>query len=155
EFVIERGSSVDAFEPIGEVDASGNTWNETHYSWTDAQPLPGISYYRLRERDEDGTERVSAMVAVDLAINTSVTATSEGDGSWLLHGALEDSEWSVVDATGRVVANGVVTSRSATGFNVAIDANAVHVLRVNSAAGNTLLKLPPPTGDPMMITAKR
>ncbi|MFN3556063.1 MAG: LamG-like jellyroll fold domain-containing protein [Bacteroidales bacterium] len=65
-FTVERSSDGVVFEPIGFVAGSGTTSERRHYSLVDEQPLTGISYYRLRQTDFDGTSVVSAMVAVQI-----------------------------------------------------------------------------------------
>ena len=64
-YVIERSSNGSGFTSIGEVTAL-NSSNETPYGFFDAGPLPGISYYRLRNLDMDGKSGYSNIVRVDL-----------------------------------------------------------------------------------------
>ena len=64
-YVIERSSNGSGFSAIGEVMAL-NTSNQTPYAFFDANPLPGISYYRLRNLDMDGKSGYSNVVRVDL-----------------------------------------------------------------------------------------
>jgi hypothetical protein len=45
----------------------GTTTVEHFYSFTDPQPLPGISYYRLRQVDTDGAIHYSDPLRVDIA----------------------------------------------------------------------------------------
>ncbi len=64
-YVIERSSNGSNFSPIGEVMAL-NSSNEIAYGFFDANPLPGISYYRLRNMDMDGKSGYSNIVRIDL-----------------------------------------------------------------------------------------
>ena len=52
------------FTEIGKVAGAGNSTSTSYYSFTDNEPLPGISYYRLRQVDYDGTEDFSHIVAI-------------------------------------------------------------------------------------------
>ncbi|UOQ78835.1 T9SS type A sorting domain-containing protein [Hymenobacter sp. 5516J-16] len=45
----------------------GTTSQGQQYRFLDTAPLPGISYYRLRQRDTDGTEALSQVVVVAAA----------------------------------------------------------------------------------------
>lgn len=63
-FMIERSADGQAFEGIGEADGKGTTAVETSYAYTDARPLDGNSYYRLKQVDEDGSHTYSSIVAV-------------------------------------------------------------------------------------------
>lgn len=63
-FTVERSSDGELFEDIGEVDGAGTSYSTLHYGFTDHAPLPGLSYYRLRQTDLDGSEVLSAIVPV-------------------------------------------------------------------------------------------
>lgn len=63
-FIVERSKDGRAFEEIGTVDGAGNSNNSIKYFFTDKSPIEGISYYRLRQIDFDGTTDVSDIVAV-------------------------------------------------------------------------------------------
>ena len=66
-FVVERSADADVFAELGEVDARGAATPHprvTHYAYTDEDPLPGTSYYRLAIHDRDGTRELTALVAV-------------------------------------------------------------------------------------------
>jgi hypothetical protein len=53
-FTIERSADGSAFEPLTEVAAAGNSTTLLSYSSYDNAPLPGRSFYRLRQNDFDG-----------------------------------------------------------------------------------------------------
>ncbi|RPD46248.1 T9SS C-terminal target domain-containing protein [Hymenobacter sediminis] len=63
-FVVERSANGQVFEPIGRVAAAGSTHRRQSYSFTDRAPLSGLSYYRLRQLDTDGSEHLSGVVTV-------------------------------------------------------------------------------------------
>jgi hypothetical protein len=65
-FVVERSSDGKIFRELRTVDAAGTTQNQTTYNLTDEQPLPGTSYYRLRQIDLDGTSVYSPVRAVKM-----------------------------------------------------------------------------------------
>ena len=58
DYVIERSGNGVIFSSIATIMAIGNTTESTDYSFTDAEPLAGRSYYRLRQRDLDGAEEL-------------------------------------------------------------------------------------------------
>lgn len=66
-FAVERSSNGQAFESIGRVAGHGTTAISTAYSFVDEQPLANVSYYRLKQVDEDGRYSFSAIVAVTRA----------------------------------------------------------------------------------------
>lgn len=70
-FVLERSADGREFRSIGEVPGRGTTDLEAKYSFTDRNPLPGRSYYRLRQVDFDGTTEFFGPIAVDRTGKTS------------------------------------------------------------------------------------
>jgi hypothetical protein len=64
-FVVERSQDGVNFEPVGTKMGSGNSSVTLYYSMFDTKPFKGISYYRLRQVDLDGTETKSRLVAVN------------------------------------------------------------------------------------------
>ncbi|MBK9288316.1 MAG: hypothetical protein IPN38_11695 [Flavobacteriales bacterium] len=63
-FTVERSADAAVFSPVGTVDGAGNSQQSIRYTWLDTEPLPGLSYYRLRQTDFDGTSTLSAVEAV-------------------------------------------------------------------------------------------
>ena len=62
---IERSGNGITFTPIGSLPAAGDArGRRLTYTFTDAVPLPGVSYYRLRVVDFDGSLTLSAVVSV-------------------------------------------------------------------------------------------
>jgi hypothetical protein len=59
-FVVERSADAANFSEIGRVATRG----KGVYHYTDAQPMAGINYYRLRMVDRDGRSRYSETAAV-------------------------------------------------------------------------------------------
>ena len=65
-FVVERSAVGEAFSSVREVAAQGNSTAATAYAATDAAPMAGLSYYRLRQVDLDGSVEYSPVVTVNL-----------------------------------------------------------------------------------------
>jgi hypothetical protein len=63
-FVVQRSADGQAFAEVAHVAAQGNSANRRDYTSLDAAPLAGLSYYRLKQVDRDGTFTYSAAVAV-------------------------------------------------------------------------------------------
>jgi endoglucanase Acf2 len=61
-FIVERSRDGVHFEIIGKVNGKGDSNTETHYYFTDSDPYPGISYYRIRQVDRDGKYSFSDVV---------------------------------------------------------------------------------------------
>ncbi|SDE81383.1 Por secretion system C-terminal sorting domain-containing protein [Dyadobacter soli] len=66
-FDVERSADAREFAQVGRVEVRGDSRVAQRYQFTDATPLPGMNYYRLRVADLDGTSEISRLVAVDNA----------------------------------------------------------------------------------------
>ena len=63
-FTVERSADAISFEQIGVAAGQGNSTVLHAYETEDEKPLTGISYYRLRQTDFDGSSTLSRTVAV-------------------------------------------------------------------------------------------
>lgn len=68
-FTVERSYNGINFSDIAVIDAAGTSLQTIHYSHTDAEPLPGISYYRLRQTDLNGASSWSGIISVDRTVS--------------------------------------------------------------------------------------
>ncbi|MBS1637618.1 MAG: T9SS type A sorting domain-containing protein [Bacteroidetes bacterium] len=66
-FTVERSDDGTTFREVGQVQGSGNSLIRHNYTFTDEAPLPGVSYYRLRQTDFDNTSQYSGIVSVEIA----------------------------------------------------------------------------------------
>gem|GEM_PF-2592363 len=65
-FTLERTTNMREIEIIGRTPGAGNSNSVLRYSYTDRDPHPGISYYRLKQTDYDGSYEYSEWVAVSV-----------------------------------------------------------------------------------------
>jgi hypothetical protein len=66
-FTVERSTTGTEFEEIGTVKGAGTTLARKNYRYLDEYPTDGISYYRLKQTDFDGTISFSEIARVDLS----------------------------------------------------------------------------------------
>jgi hypothetical protein len=64
-FTIEKTNDGSNFSEVGKVFSSGDSHQTQHYSFKDEHPYFGLSYYRIKQTDKDGTFTYSQMKAVD------------------------------------------------------------------------------------------
>ncbi|MBO9701183.1 MAG: T9SS type A sorting domain-containing protein [Sporocytophaga sp.] len=64
-FIVERSVDGISFQKIGTVKAGGNTSLVSNYSFVDKNPVSGVVYYRVTEVDNDGSQTLSKIVAVN------------------------------------------------------------------------------------------
>ncbi len=118
---VERSADGVEFQEIGRVKGQGTTEQPQDYQFTDAQPLPGINYYRLRQVDFDGTMEYHKVVAVDFrpegAAAKELTAfpSPATDALQVRLAAPFQTEaiYTITDLQGRVVLRGVFPAQSA------------------------------------------
>ncbi|WP_157593693.1 T9SS C-terminal target domain-containing protein [Pontibacter actiniarum] len=67
-FIVERSPDGKSFEGVGQLTGQGTTMQVTSYTFLDEVPLPGTSYYRLKQVDEDESYTYSAVVSVLRAV---------------------------------------------------------------------------------------
>lgn len=139
-FLVERSRDGDRFDAIAEVDAAGHSLQLTRYGHVDDAPLPGMSYYRLRQFDLDGTQAVSPVRSVRIdhgaasvllipnpgAAHVDVLAQDVGDGEFLL-----------LDATGKQVLRSVITE-GRTAFDAQALPRGLYGYRLLGANGQAL-----------------
>ena len=63
-FTVERSADAALFEAIGWVPGAGDSQSQLDYGFTDHTPLPGTSYYRVRQTDHDGGTSLSNVASV-------------------------------------------------------------------------------------------
>jgi hypothetical protein len=106
-FTVERSSDALAFQAIGQVEGAGTSLVPLDYHFVDPDPLPGLSYYRLRQTDFDGTSTLSQVVPVWFdAPGTAVTVyPNPNQGAFTLLRSAADAALplELLDASGRLV----------------------------------------------------
>ena len=68
-FTIERSEDGENFRELSRQMGAGNSNLPLQYQYIDEKPLPGKSYYRLKQTDFDGKYTYSYMVAVNFSIS--------------------------------------------------------------------------------------
>jgi hypothetical protein len=63
-FILMRSIDGEDWEPVGQVDASGYSYQVMNYSFVDENPLRGVSYYKLWQVDNDGSIEFSHVIAI-------------------------------------------------------------------------------------------
>jgi hypothetical protein len=118
-FAVQRSQDGINFSEIGQVPGAGTSQTLNSYIYTDKDPLPGRSYYRLRQVDFDGMYKYSDIVRVDMEGRLRLTAFPNPvkDDKFLLdfHVQLESPTYiSLHDRTGRLIYTGIARAGSST-----------------------------------------
>ena len=147
-FVVERSADARTFSPLGVVKSAGNSNVVSNYQFTDATPLAGINYYRLKQVDIDGTVKYSMIVAVSFgaAANNSLVLYPNPVAGHLqlnLNSTARNYVGKVMSSDGRVVLN---ASGDIMEINQQINQNlykfksGVYVLKINNATDGYSVK---------------
>ncbi len=153
-FTIERSADGSYFSDVGTVAAAGHSSSIRDYEFVDRAPLEGTSYYRLRERDLDGSTTYSDVVAVERIQDATITASTMDHAVWYVHGAEPGAHWSLHDARGSLVLEGTITDEAGSPIHVEGSADHLNLLLVKSSSRVFSLKLPPGiAGERTMVTA--
>ncbi len=107
-FTVERSRDGLRFEPLLRVPGAGTTTEPKTYAAVDAQPLPGLAYYRLRQTDYDGTFSFSPAVALQMPLNDKTFVVYPNPASegifWLDTGVeLPDLRWRLLNSMGQTM----------------------------------------------------
>ncbi len=65
-FTVEKTTDGSTWIKVGEVEGDGTTSVTINYLLTDNAPVPGVTYYRLQQTDDDGKQTMFSPVAVNI-----------------------------------------------------------------------------------------
>jgi hypothetical protein len=103
-FVIERSNDGLNWTSIGEVMGMGNTNSIRNYSFTDTDPLDGISYYRLRQIDNNGNSSLSKIAVVQTSHQLASISPNPFDNQLTIKTNIKgDLDISIHDVLGRLL----------------------------------------------------
>ena len=138
-FAVERSADGRVFRAIGEVAGAGSTDAEQTYRFIDPAPLPGRSYYRLRQVDFDGATEFFGPIAVNRTATGKeplYVYPNPANDRVTLEGDLgEGSQLHLLDATGRVL-RGWTLAKQETRRDVPLDGLAPGVYFLRLSAGD-------------------
>jgi large repetitive protein len=123
-FQILRSTDARNFEAIGTIKAAGNSKDNRYYHFTDTAPVEGISYYRLKSIDTDGTSEVSKIASVRFEKDqpTITVVNPAEDNTLIVRTNIPNPKFEFYDIMGR-----------AFGFDVATQGNNIYHLKIKGA----------------------
>ncbi|MFH0866448.1 MAG: T9SS type A sorting domain-containing protein [Bacteroidota bacterium] len=139
-FTIERSKTSTDFEKLFDIDGAGNSNSLLTYNTIDEEPLPGLSYYRLKQTDFDGAFSYSEIRPVffgddsgDGIFNTWVDDNKNLNILFMSEGEV-DITVSVFDTEGRLISE--VNKKCDKGLNtLKLDATklagGIYLLKIN------------------------
>ncbi|MFK8165136.1 MAG: T9SS type A sorting domain-containing protein [Lewinella sp.] len=102
-FVVERSLDGRGFREIGRVSGAGDAAVATGYTFEDETPVPGTSYYRLRQVDHAGTQAIFGPVAVVRSAEEVTAFPNPASDRLFVRGAAAGTQLTILDLNGRVI----------------------------------------------------
>jgi len=108
-FTVERSVDGITFDYVLDVPGAINSNVPLSYTDLDLAPHQGLSYYRLRQTDTDGSTTASPMVAVMLGARP-LLVFGNSDQLTAVHNFPAGSRYALLDMMGRIIKEGSTTS---------------------------------------------
>ncbi|MEM9929225.1 MAG: T9SS type A sorting domain-containing protein, partial [Bacteroidota bacterium] len=107
-FAVEKRTDGSVWESIGWVASTGIAAPEVAYDFTDREVVGGTTYYyRLRQRDQDGTEALSEVRSVNFARASQLEVWPNPAGQVLnIQSPLSAADYTVSNLLGQVLLTG-------------------------------------------------
>ena len=110
-FEVQRSADGEAYQVMGKVVAQGTSTSQHEYEFRDARPLAGLTYYRLRQIDADGSSAYSPVATARARAGVETLAyPNPTAGLVRLPAVLGPAQFRVLDAVGRQVLQGAAAS---------------------------------------------
>jgi hypothetical protein len=109
-FEVQRSADGIEFYTIGRVEGAFHSNEARTYAFTDKEPLAGISYYRLAQRDQDGSIHYSGLLSLINVNAIRVYPNPAAHGFYVSADRLEGARYRVSNALGQLQETGVFNS---------------------------------------------
>jgi hypothetical protein len=137
-FEVQRSAYGENFQPVGSVQGQGTSSNAHEYAFVDSHPLVGLTYYRLRQVDTDGTSTFSPVATVQLRGEVAVYP-NPSTGTIMLPATMGTVRYRVLNALGQVVLSGQATGSDQ--LDLRTLAKGPFFLELTGAGGSTRQRL--------------
>ncbi len=130
-FTVERSRDGLDYESGGHVPAAGQSTAPLSYAWVDDEPYAGVSFYRLKQVDFDGTATLAGPVAVRILEDgiSLVAFPNPSTGMFFLQKAGSGRvDYRISDATGKKVFRGTLEGSDAAVIDATALAKGVYLL---------------------------
>ena len=113
-FTVERSRHGKVWEKVGVVKGAGNSNSILRYTLTDENPYAGISYYRLKQTDFDGSFSYSEIRMINLKISQIQIAVYPNPTKDYIYvkNAYSQTEYFISNMLGAIVARGTFNNNT-------------------------------------------
>ncbi|MEL5996504.1 T9SS type A sorting domain-containing protein [Hymenobacter segetis] len=137
-FEVQRSADGEIFQRVGSVKGQGTSSNAHEYAFLDGHPLAGLSYYRLRQVDTDGTSTFSPVATVQMRGEVAVYP-NPSTGTVSLPATMGAVRYRVLNALGQAVLSGQATGSDQLDLHTL--AKGSYFLELTGAGGSTIQRL--------------
>lgn len=132
-FAIERSADGNVWNEIGTVKAGNNHSSVQSYSFTDAQPLSGTSYYRIRQVDNNGEFTFSETISSSASFTDNLKVFPNPAGTYFRIESenIDDVTISVMNAQGQTFELSSETAGNIRTFSTEGLQNGVYFINAN------------------------
>lgn len=74
-FILQRSEDMEKFDEVCTINGAGNSSSIINYKCVDVKPLKGLSYYRLKQVNTDGTEIFSPVISMTVIFPDNAEAS--------------------------------------------------------------------------------
>ena len=140
-YTLERSGDGVHFEPITYINGHGTTLYANHYSYIDEAPLSGISYYRLKQTDFNGTSKTFRIESVSCDKSNDISIyPNPNKGSFVVNGTSAGAELIVTDIVGKVILQTITTAEQ-TSVDLTKFSTGIYYITVKQNGINTTKKV--------------
>ncbi len=133
-YYIERSSDNGTFKQIGKVKAAGNSFGAKSYTFTDYQPIEGISYYRLVSVDFNGKKHYTATETINISLSDYVKVYPNPSSNSITIKALDMGNQftsiTISDLSGKLIFS-ILENSSEKIVDISTIPQGVYIIRVN------------------------
>ncbi|MEQ9405563.1 MAG: T9SS type A sorting domain-containing protein [Cyclobacteriaceae bacterium] len=136
-FIVERSVDGELFESLGRVEGAGTTNEKIDYTLNDNKPLAGLTYYRLKQVDYDGTTTFSEIIQIDYqggldGVSVTLYPNPAKDlANIRIDSEIGDVKITIIDQLGRDVTAGVKREGSLFQLRTSHLENGLYFINVN------------------------
>jgi surface protein len=133
-FTIEKSTNNKNWEIVQTLMSAGNSNKVTHYSTFDYYPYKGVSYYRLKQTDFDGSYKYSDVKIVSYDDNSSIFSVFPNPVKDRLYIYTEDNDcfFQLINVYGQLLLSG----RGNTEIDVGNFAKGAYFLKITNSMGD-------------------
>ena len=143
-FEVQKSVDGFEFETFATVPGAGTRFIPKDYQTLDHDPLPGTSYYRLKQVDNDGTATLSAIVKVTMFNGFIKVYPNPVIDDWFIqfngNYEFQSVKIELIDSQGRKLFDQTYNSPRKIKLNRNDIANGLYLLKIDGSNGESLVR---------------